>query len=162
MEWKNIKGDYFILATGGKSYPQTGSSGEGYNMAESVGHTVTEINPALVPIEVQEEWIRDLQGLSLKNCYTWHNRLQIKKLLYSEFGEMLFTHFGISGPIVLSSSRVISKFEELWVLIDLKPALSNDELDKRIQNDFNKYCNKDFKNFFRWPFTEKDYTNCHI
>ncbi|MBV4419495.1 NAD(P)/FAD-dependent oxidoreductase [Clostridium tyrobutyricum] len=142
---KNIKGDYFILATGGKSYPQTGSNGEGYNMATSVGHTVDEINPALVPIEVQEEWIKDLQGLSLKNV-TLDIIDSNKKILYSEFGEMLFTHFGISGPIVLSSSRVISKFDKLEASIDLKPALSNDELDKRIQKDFNKYSNKDFKN----------------
>ncbi|MDW8801946.1 NAD(P)/FAD-dependent oxidoreductase [Clostridium sp. A1-XYC3] len=140
-----IKGDYFILCTGGMSYPQTGSSGEGHKFAEILGHNITNITPALVPIEVKESWIKELQGLSLKNV-----QLRIidskNKTLYEDFGEMLFTHFGISGPIVLSGSRVVSKKENLKAVINLKPALSSEELDKRLQKDFAKYINKDFKN----------------
>ncbi|MBP2031847.1 putative Rossmann fold flavoprotein [Clostridium algifaecis] len=140
-----IKGDYFIIATGGKSYPQTGSTGEGYIMAKNLGHNITRIMPSLVPIEIKESFVKDLQGLSLKNV-----RLDIKnsknKILYSDFGEMLFTHFGISGPIVLSASRTVSKFDNLKAVLNLKPALSEDELDKRIQRDFEKIPNKSFKN----------------
>lgn len=140
-----IRGDYFILCTGGASYPQTGSSGEGYRFAEKLGHTITEIKPSLVPITVKEEWIKELQGLSLKNV-----QLTIidkrNKTLFKEFGEMLFTHFGISGPIALSGSRVVTKDGNLKAVINLKPALTSEELDKRIQKDFAKYTNKDFKN----------------
>lgn len=140
-----IKGDYFVLCTGGMSYPQTGSSGEGYNFAEELGHNIAEIKPSLVPITVEEEWIKELQGLSLKNV-----ELSIvnnkNKVLFKEFGEMLFTHFGISGPISLSGSRFVSKEPNLKAVINLKPALSFEELDKRIQKDFIKYTNKDFKN----------------
>ncbi|AZV57073.1 NAD(P)/FAD-dependent oxidoreductase [Clostridium sp. AWRP] len=140
-----MKGDYFILCTGGMSYPQTGSTGDGYKMAKDVGHTITPINPALVPIEISDDWIKSLQGLSLKNV-----ELSIidskKNTLYKEFGEMLFTHFGISGPIVLSGSRVIESKHNLKAVINLKPALNFEELDKRIQNDFFKYSNKSFKN----------------
>lgn len=140
-----IKGDYFILCTGGISYPQTGSSGEGYNFAKELGHNIVELKPSLVPITVKEEWIKELQGLSLKNV-----ELSIvnkkNKVLFKEFGEMLFTHFGISGPICLSGSRVVNKEDNLKAVIDLKPALTFEELDKRIQKDFIKYTNKDFKN----------------
>lgn len=140
-----IKGDYFILCTGGMSYPQTGSSGDGHKMAEELGHKITKIIPSLVPMEVKEEWIKELQGLSLKNV-----ELKIidskNKILYKEFGEMLFTHFGISGPIVLSGSSVVKDRKDLKAVINLKPALTIDELDKRIQKDFSKYTNKDFKN----------------
>lgn len=140
-----IKGDYFILCTGGMSYPQTGSSGEGYKFAEELGHNIAEIKPSLVPITVKEEWIKELQGLSLKNV-----ELSIvgkkNKVLFKEFGEMLFTHFGISGPISLSGSRVVNTEDNLKAVINLKPALSFEELDKRIQKDFMKYTNKDFKN----------------
>lgn len=140
-----IKGDYFILCTGGMSYPQTGSSGEGYNFAKELGHNITELKPSLVPITVKEEWIKELQGLSLKNV-----ELSIvnekNKVLFKEFGEMLFTHFGISGPISLSGSRVVNKEDNLKAVINLKPALTTEELDKRIQKDFIKYTNKDFKN----------------
>ncbi len=140
-----IEGDYFIICTGGMSYPQTGSNGEGFKFSQHAGHTVTKLMPSLVPIETKEEWIKDLQGLSLKNV-----ELSIvdsrKKVLYKDFGEMLFTHFGISGPIVLSGSRVVNKGNSLKAVIDLKPALSHEELDKRIQRDFAKYLNKDFKN----------------
>ncbi|WP_446899638.1 NAD(P)/FAD-dependent oxidoreductase [Clostridium sp. LBM24168] len=143
-----ITGDYFILATGGKSYPQTGSTGDGYNMAKSLGHNITELRPSLVPIEIEESWVKNIQGLSLKNV-----RLDIKssndKVLYSEFGEMLFTHFGISGPIVLSGSRIVSSNlnkNKLKAIINLKPALSFEELDTRVQRDFTKFSNKNFKN----------------
>lgn len=144
-ENKNIvKGDYFIICTGGLSYPQTGSTGDGYSFAKSAGHSVTSLKPSLVPIEIEETFIKELQGLSLKNV-----ELSIKadkNILYKDFGEMLFTHFGISGPIVLSSSRVVAERKNLKAVINLKPALSEEELDKRIQRDFLKYNNKDFKN----------------
>jgi len=142
---KIINGDHFIICTGGLSYPQTGSTGDGLVFAEKVGHHIVTPKPALVPIELKEEWIKELQGLSLKNV-----ELTIKdynnKALYKEFGEMLFTHFGISGPIVLSGSRVVKDRGNLTASINLKPALTFEELDKRIQSDFAKYINKDFKN----------------
>ncbi|WMJ81924.1 NAD(P)/FAD-dependent oxidoreductase [Clostridium sp. MB40-C1] len=142
---EEVYGDSFIFATGGLSYPQTGSTGEGLNYSKKLGHNIVTPKAALVPIEVKENWIKDLQGLSLKNV-----SLSIKdkknKILYNEFGEMLFTHFGISGPIVLSSSRIVNESNGLKAVINLKPALTEDELDKRIQKDFTKYCNKDFKN----------------
>lgn len=139
-----IKGDYFILATGGASYPQTGSSGEGFNFAKKAGHKIITLKPSLVPIELKEDYIKELQGLSLKNI-----EIKIKegnKIIYKEFGEMLFTHFGISGPVVLSSSRFVEQNSSMQAVIDLKPALSEEDLDKRIQKDFSKYINKDFKN----------------
>lgn len=139
-----VYGDYFIFATGGLSYPQTGSTGDGYRFSKELGHSVVEPKAALVPIEVKEEYIKDLQGLSLVNV-----ELSIKeneKILYKEFGEMIFTHFGISGPIVLSASRVVNNRKNLKAVINLKPALTKEELDKRIQKDFIKYANKDFKN----------------
>ena len=140
-----MEGDYFILCTGGMSYPQTGSTGDGYKMAKDLGHTITPINPALVPIEISDDWVKSLQGLSLKNV-----ELSIldpkKNTLYKEFGEMLFTHFGISGPIVLSGSRVVENKNNLRAIVNLKPALTFEELDKRIQKDFFKYSNKSFKN----------------
>lgn len=140
-----IKGDYFVLCTGGVSYPQTGSSGEGHKYAKELGHSITKISPSLVPIEVKDTWVKELQGLSLKNVQL--TILDSKnKTLFKEFGEMIFTHFGISGPIVLSGSRVVTKGKDLKAIINLKPALSQEELDKRIQKDFAKYINKDFKN----------------
>lgn len=142
---KELNGDYFIFATGGLSYPQTGSTGEGLTFSKKLGHSIVNPKPSLVPIEVNDKWITELQGLSLKNV-----SLSIKdnknKILYEEFGEMLFTHFGISGPIVLSGSRVVNLGSNLNAIINLKPALTNEELDKRIQKDFIKYLNKDFKN----------------
>jgi predicted Rossmann fold flavoprotein len=140
-----IQGDYFIICTGGLSYPQTGCSGEGHKFAKTLGHTITKIRPFLVPIELKEDFIKELQGLSLKNV-----ELSIvdskDKILYKEFGEMLFTHFGISGPLVLSGSRAVTEENGLKAIINLKPSLSFTELDKRIQKDFIKYINKDFKN----------------
>lgn len=139
-----LKGDHFILCTGGKSYPLTGSRGEGFTMAKMVGHNIIDPKPSLVPIEIEEDWVKSLQGLSLKNV-----ELKIKennKIKYKGFGEMLFTHFGISGPLVLSASRFIKEGKNYTISIDLKPALENSELDKRVQKDFSNNLNKDFKN----------------
>lgn len=139
-----LKGDYFILCTGGKSYPLTGSRGEGFIMAKMVGHNIIDPKPSLVPIEIEESWVKDLQGLSLKNV-----ELKVKennKAKYKGFGEMLFTHFGISGPLVLSASRFIKEGKKYTISIDLKPALETSELDKRVQKDFSNNLNKDFKN----------------
>lgn len=141
---EKIKGDYFILCTGGVSYPQTGSEGDGHKIAEKLGHNIKKLKPSLVPLETKEEWIKDLQGLALKNV-----EIRVidskNKTLYKNFGEMLFTHFGISGPIILTASSVIDR-DNLKVFINLKPALSPNDLDERIQKDFKKYCNKDFSN----------------
>jgi predicted Rossmann fold flavoprotein len=145
QDGRTLEGDYFILCTGGLSYPRTGSTGEGLLFAKELGHNIIKPRPSLVPITLQEDWIQELQGLSLKNV-----ELSIinadKKVLFKDFGEMLFTHFGISGPLVLSASGVIRDDSALKVIINLKPALSFEELDKRVQNDFAKYANKDFKN----------------
>ncbi|MEI3163453.1 MAG: NAD(P)/FAD-dependent oxidoreductase [Lachnospirales bacterium] len=138
--------DSIVIATGGLSYPMTGSTGDGYKFAKKVGHTVTKCYPSLVPLKASEKWISDLMGLSLKN-------ISIKvtidnKEVYSDFGEMMFTHFGVTGPVILSASRYINdRLDEKPVIhIDLKPALSAKELDNRLLKDFHKYVNKDFKN----------------
>jgi len=140
--------DGVILATGGASYPLTGSTGDGFKFAKSLGHTVTEILPALVPLEVEEDFIKDLQGLSLKNV-----RVTLKvdeKVVTEIFGEMLFTHFGISGPIILTLSRQVARFlaqkKFVEVLINLKPALTPEQLDARILRDFDKFKGKIIKN----------------
>lgn len=138
--------DKVLIATGGKSYPSTGSSGDGYKFAEKLGHSLIKIKPSLVPIEIKEEFIKELQGLSLKNINI--TALCNNKKLYSEFGEMIFTHYGISGPIVLSMSNYLHGYENknLEIYIDLKPALENEVLNERIIRDFEKYNNKQFKN----------------
>ena len=144
---KEIKVSSVIVATGGLSYPSTGSTGDGYTFARKIGHTVTKLTPALVPFQIKEEFVTKLQGLSLRNV-----GLKIyagKKKIYDEFGEMLFTHFGISGPLVLSASSIVGKYmekEELRVAIDCKPALSKEQLDARILRDFSEMQNKQFKN----------------
>lgn len=140
-----IKGDYFIIATGGLSYPETGSTGDGMKFSLNIGHTITPPKPSLVPIEVEEDWISSLQGLSLKNVELSLTD-EKNSIIYSDFGEMLFTHFGLSGPIVLSASRFVDDKKSMKIIINLKPALSSDELDQRIQKDFNKFINKDFRN----------------
>lgn len=142
----NIKvaGDYFILATGGATYPLTGSRGDGQNFSKKLGHTIIDLKPSLIPIELEETWIKEVMGLSLKNISL--SILKNNKSLYKNQGEMLFTSYGISGPLVLSASRSIKDKSEYIALLDLKPALSEQELDKRIQKDFKKYQNKDFKN----------------
>jgi len=144
---KTIEADDVIVATGGISYPSTGSTGDGYRMAEESGHTLVECTPSLVPFETKEEWTKELQGLSLRNVTVsvYHD----KKKLYEDFGEMLFTHFGVSGPLVLSASGMIKPVQfkqELRMYIDLKPALDADQLDKRILREFDAAMNKQFKN----------------
>lgn len=141
---EKVYGDDFILCTGGVSYPQTGSTGDGHEFCENLGHNIKKLNPALVPLELSESWIKDLQGLSLKNVEI--SIIDEKdKTLYKNFGEMLFTHFGVSGPIILTASSIIDR-SNLKLRINLKPALSQEQLDLRIQKDFKKYANKDFKN----------------
>lgn len=144
---KKYDADAVIVATGGISYPSTGSTGDGYRFAKESGHQVTELRPALVPLTAKEEWVKQLQGLSLRNVEVTI-RLG-KKKLYQEFGEMLFTHFGVSGPAVLSASSIIGKkisTQSLTMTIDLKPALSAEQLDARILRDFDAAKNKQFKN----------------
>jgi hypothetical protein len=144
---KTLLADHVILATGGCSYPSTGATGDGYRFAQETGHTIAPQTPSLVPFEVKEEWCTRLQGLSLKNIEI---RIRSgKKLLYQEFGELLFTHFGVSGPVILSASAAIQpKYfsGELPLFIDLKPALTEEQLDKRILRDFEEAKNKSFKN----------------
>ncbi len=140
--------DRVIVATGGFSYQTTGSNGAGYKMAEATGHKVTDILPALVPLNTKEEYVKELQGLSLRNIKaTFYSG---NKELYSDFGEMLFTHFGVSGPVILSGSSYvtskINKGEHITLKIDMKPALSETELDARILRDFAEMLNKDFAN----------------
>lgn len=138
--------DSVLIATGGKSYTGTGSTGDGYKFAQEVGHTVTKLVPSLVPIVSEEKYCSDMMGLSLKNVRL--NLMDNDKCIYSELGEMLFTHFGVSGPLVLSASSHISKMQQnrYKIYIDLKPALSVDTLDKRIQRDFSENINKSFIN----------------
>ncbi len=137
-----------IIATGGKSYSLTGSTGDGYILAEKTGHTIVEPKPSLVPLEVHEGWCSSVMGLSLRNVEIRIEDTEKFKCVYKDFGEMLFTHFGVSGPIILSASshmRDIKKGKyELY--IDLKPALDEDKLDKRIQRDFLENSNKNFIN----------------
>ena len=142
--------DAVILTTGGASYPGTGSSGDGYLMARTLGHTIIPLKPSLVPLEVDEEWIGEVQGLALKNVSA--TVLYDGKRQANDFGEMLFTHFGVSGPIILSLSTVVSDFiqrkesKEILLEINLKPALSPEQLDKRLQRDFTKFARKQVKN----------------
>lgn len=141
-----IYGDRVIVATGGLSYASTGSTGDGYKFAQRLNHTIEETQPSLVPLETKEQWVKELQGLSLKNV-----EIKIKmgnKTVYNEFGEMLFTHFGVSGPLIISASRFIIPYKKnkLTLSIDLKPSLSIDKLDSRILKDFEKYNRKQFKN----------------
>ena len=139
--------DAVILACGGISYPQTGSDGDGFAMAGKVGHTCTRLKPSLVPLVTIEKWSHEIQGLSLKNV-TLTIR-QGKKQLYQEFGEMMFTHFGITGPIVLSASTLVHKYLEkgyLSAAIDLKPALTEKQLDDRILRDFSENVNRQLRN----------------
>jgi len=153
-EKRTIEADKIILATGGKSYPLTGSTGEGYKMAEEIGHTVTEIKPSLVPLETYEVE-KELQGLSLKNVKIQLIDTSKKHIIYEDFGEMLFTHFGVSGPIILSSSAHLVRYKNINELfkqrkiilkIDLKPALTVEKLNDRILRDFEEEKNKQFKN----------------
>ena len=141
-----ISCDCVALCTGGKSYPRTGSTGDGYVLAKSVGHTVTELKPSLVPLVCSNHFVPKLQGLSLKNIAV--TLFEDGKKIYADFGEMLFTHYGVSGPVILSASSHIRNMgkAEYKISIDLKPALDEETLDKRIQRDFSQFSNKDFVN----------------
>ena len=151
-----IKADKVILATGGKSYPLTGSTGDGYKMAEELGHKIEKIRPSLVPLEVyQKDICKKLQGLSLRNVEIKIIDIDKNKIIYEDFGEMIFTHFGISGPIILSASAHLIRYkdidyllkkEKIKLIIDLKPALTEEQLDDRILRDFKELKNKQFKN----------------
>ena len=167
----SIKADKIILATGGKSYPTTGSTGDGYIMAEKLGHTITEIRPSLIPIVANDnentehlnlgkfkssrQLCQSLQGLSLRNVKIKFEDIEKHKIIYDDFGEMLFTHFGVSGPTIISSSAHIIRYKKIYELlkngkivlkIDLKPALDKEKLDARILRDFDKEKNKLFRN----------------
>jgi predicted Rossmann fold flavoprotein len=142
-----IASNSYILCTGGKSFPGTGSTGDGLRWSKKLGHHVTELTPALVPVDIKEKWVKDLQGLSLKNIEM--NIIQHNKRQDSDFGELMFTHFGVSGPIVLHKSKKIGqllKQGEVKLSLDLKPALDFTKLDKRLQRDFKKYQNRAYKN----------------
>lgn len=143
-----VEGDACIIATGGISYQTTGSTGDGHTFAKSLGHSVTELLPSLVPMETKEEYVPSLMGLSLRNVQA--SVLDGKKELYSDFGEMLFTHFGVSGPLMISASAYVGiylkKGKELKLVIDLKPALSEEQLDARVLREFEENHNKQFKN----------------
>ena len=153
---KSVDADAVVIATGGLSYPSTGSTGDGYRFAKEAGHTVTPLSPALVPFVCAEDDVKELQGLSLRNIEVtvWNG----KKVLWKEFGEMLFTHFGVSGPVVLSASSYAAKIIKKTPLrmdIDLKPALSKEQLDARILRDFDEAKNKQFKNSLNHLFPAK-------
>ena len=142
-----VDGDACIIATGGYSYQTTGSTGDGYRFAKELGHQVTDILPALVPLTIKEWYAKELQGLSLRNVNA--TIFDGKKKLYDDFGEMLFTHYGVSGPLMLSASSYIGKKlkeKELKLVIDLKPALTMEQLDQRVLRDFEENMNKQFKN----------------
>lgn len=141
---KNIYADTVVVATGGLSYPVTGSTGDGYRFAKKLGHTITPLYPSLVPLKVKENWINELAGLSLKNIAV--NLKEGNKSIYKDFGEMIFTHVGASGPVIISASRHLVGKTNITLSIDLKPALNEKELDNRILRDFEKYKNKDFGN----------------
>lgn len=142
---KKISAERVIVATGGLSYPTTGSTGDGYKFAKELGHTVTEIKPSLVPLVTEESFPSEMMGLSLKNVAVTLYENGKKK--YSDFGEMLFTHFGVSGPMILSASSHMKKDVKSYKIeIDLKPALDEAALDKRILRDFEKYAKRDFIN----------------
>ncbi len=145
---KHISCDAAIVCTGGRSYPGTGSDGDGYRFARMAGHTVTDLRPSLVPIVTEGNLCQRMQGLSLKNVSLKIVRRDNGKTVYEDFGEMMFTHFGMTGPMVLSASAHIPDIEKVKydALIDLKPALDEKALDARILSDFKKYQNKDFIN----------------
>ncbi len=160
--------DSVIICTGGLSYPSTGSTGDGFRFAKDLGHTVTELRPSLVPFEIKEDFVKSLQGLSLKNVglklflsddtgEKSDDRPKNKKNrpVYDGFGEMLFTHFGISGPLVLTASCYYERKKSAKVFLDLKPALTEEQLDKRVLRDFESASNKQFKNALGALFPSK-------
>ena len=152
---KIIEADKIIIATGGKSYPKTGSTGDGYKFARSLGHTIISPKASIVPLEADKELCQSLQGLSLRNVKIQLKNIENNKKIYDDFGEMLFTHFGVSGPTILSSSAHLLRVKnvdellkqgKIKLIIDLKPALTLEELDSRILRDFEEVKNKEFKN----------------
>ena len=155
---EKIKADKVILATGGKSYPATGSTGDGYKIAEKLGHTVTKLKPSLVPLVANSKSLilcKEMQGLSLRNVEIKIEDTEKKKIIYQDFGEMIFTHFGVSGPTILSSSAHLLRYfnieekmnnNKILLKIDLKPALTVEKLDNRIKRDFEKFKNKEIRN----------------
>ena len=153
---KIVNADKVILATGGKSYPLTGSTGDGYQLSRELGHTIADIKPSLVPLQTYNSSVcKELQGLSLKNVEIRLIDKENNKCIYKDFGEMLFTHFGLSGPTILSSSAHLVRYKnineklqshKIAIKIDLKPALSEEKLNERILRDFKEYKNKQFKN----------------
>ncbi len=138
--------DKVVICTGGKSYSSTGSTGDGYKFAKKTGHTLVQLKPALCPMYLKEKWVKQVQGLSLKNVTL--TAFANQKIVFSQMGELLFTHFGISGPLVLSASSFINKYalKDVYLILDLKPALSYEQLSDRILRDFLKYKNKDLQN----------------
>lgn len=152
---KSLEADAVIVCTGGVSYPSTGSTGDGHRFAENTGHRIVECKPSLVPLETAEQWCKDLMGLSLRNVSV--RMMMGKKEIYNGFGEMLFTHFGVSGPLILSASAyyVKQKKGEVKLYIDLKPALDEEQLDKRLLRDFEENKNKQFKNALGGLFPTK-------
>ena len=153
---RKVTGDACIVATGGLSYQFTGSTGDGYRFAEENGHRITERMPSLVPMEIKEPWVSSLQGLSLRNVTA--TLYQGRKEVYREFGEMLFTHYGVSGPIIISASSYVGKKlkeQEMRLEIDLKPALDEEQLDHRLLRDFEANANKQFKNALGRLFPSK-------
>ncbi|ROR22372.1 hypothetical protein EDD66_11557 [Mobilisporobacter senegalensis] len=153
---KEILGDKVIIATGGLSYKVTGSTGDGFRFAKEMGHRITELYPSLVPFNIKETFIKELQGLSLRNISI--RITSQKKEIYQDFGELLFTHFGVSGPVILSASSFIipyMKNRDIELFIDLKPALSIEQLDSRILRDFEEFRNKQFKNALDNLFPKK-------
>lgn len=151
-----IRADRVMVATGGCSYITTGSTGDGYRFAEELGHKVTRRRPSLVPLEAAADWVKDLQGVALKNVAVKIKKE--KKLLYEGFGEMLFTHYGVSGPLMLSASSVVNDYMDKMPLrleIDLKPALTMEQLDRRILRDFEENQNRQFKNAVQKLFPAK-------
>lgn len=155
---ERINADKIILATGGKSYPATGSTGDGYKIAEKLGHTITKLRPSLVPLVANNNSLvlcKQMQGLSLRNVGIKLEDIEKKKVIYQDFGEMIFTHFGVSGPTILSSSAHLLRYinieekmknNNILLKIDLKPALSTDKLDNRIKRDFEKFKNREIRN----------------
>ncbi len=142
---KTEMADSVIIATGGLSYPRTGSTGDGFRFANQLNHNMVQDYPSLVPFNIKEDWCKELMGLSLKNVSV--KVMQEKKKVYEGFGEMLFTHFGVSGPLIISASAYVHRYlnKPLSLFIDLKPALSREQLDERILRDFEKVQNKQFK-----------------
>lgn len=153
---RRTEGDACIIATGGLSYPSTGSTGDGYRFARECGHSIVPCMPSLVPMEVKEPWVGDLMGLSLRNVKV--SVCQGKKCLFQDFGEMLFTHYGVSGPLILSASSYVGTKlmkQELKLEIDLKPALDEKQLDHRVLKDFEENHNRQFKNALGKLFPSK-------